>query len=257
MATLVDNAAMIVTQDQAAVRYSSEGDPIYDYFGMTSPRHFGPEAFLGDLGHNHKTRNHFHPVDSFQLFWGGHGSEFEGHEIPRVLLHYSDAYGVYGPFSTTEENMQCFTLRPESSAFTAYMIDPDRREFVPGRRNHDSNVEPLLAEEPPNGATVTTHTLMAAKDDGLAAYLLTAGHEAQIPAELVSSPDSSGSYACVLSGELDWGGTRYGLRSLAWVPPNSDIPALRAYHGADGPLRLVVMHFPSPLTSAAAPFGGW
>src|SRR5439155_12662679 len=118
--------AIIVAQNQTAIRYYSAGDPIYDYLGMTSSRHIGPEAFMGDLV-NHTTRHHFHPVDSFNLFWGAEGAEFEGREIPKVLLHYSDAYGVYGPFSCTDEKMQCFTLRPEPSAFTAYMSDPARR----------------------------------------------------------------------------------------------------------------------------------
>jgi len=246
---------MIVAHEHASVRYSL-GDPIYDYFGQTSPFHFGPEAFLGDLGPNRSTRNHFHPVDSFQLFWGAPGSEFEGRDIPKYLLHYSDAYGVYGGFSTTDSRIQCFTLRPVPSAFTAYMSDPEQREFVLGRRNYDANIEPLLADALPSDGKVITHTLMSPERDGLAAYLLTMGPEAEIPAELVSSPDSSGSYVCVLEGELEWDGVGYGPRALGWLPPGGKLPALRPSRDAEGPLRLVAMHFPSPLTSAAGPFGG-
>jgi hypothetical protein len=248
----VDTKAKIVAQDQASVRYSL-GDPIYDYFGKTSPHHFGPEACLGDLGPNRSTRNHFHPVDSFQLFWGAAGSEFEGRLIPKNLLHYSDAYGVYGGFSTTEERIQCFTLRPTPSAFTAYMDDPERRSFVPNRRNYDSDIEPLLAQKPPAGADVVTHTLMAPEGDGLAAYFIEVGPEGEIPAELVSSPNTSGSYVCVLEGELEWDGDLYGPRSLAWLPPTGDNPTMRP-HRESGPLRLVAMFFPSPLTSERRPF---
>ena len=254
MTTSVETAAMIVAQDQAAVRYS-QGDPIYDYFGKTSPHHIGPEAFCGDLGPNRGTRNHFHPVDSFQLFWGAAGAEFEGRDIPKNLVHYSDAYGVYGGFSTAEERIQCFTLRPVPSAFTAYMDDPNRRVFVPGCRNYDADVEPLLNADAPTGADVVTHTLIAPESDGLAAYFVEAGPQGVITPDLLAAPNTSGSYVCVLEGELEWDGATFGPRSLAWFPPNAELPSLRPIPGS-GPLRVVAMLFPSPMTSDKLPFEG-
>lgn len=252
MSTSVDRAFKIVAQDEAAVRHSL-GDPIYDYFGQTSPYHFGPEAFMGDLGPHRSTRNHFHPVDSFQLFWGAPGAEFEGRDIPRNLVHYSDAYGVYGGFSTAEERIQCFTLRPIPSAFTAYMSDAADMEFVPGLRNYDSNVEPFLDEAPPSGAEVVRHTLIEPESDGLAAYFVAVGPEGEIAPELVSAPNTSGSYVCVLEGELELDGRYYGPRSLAWLPPHEELPVLRPRRES-GPVRLVALLFPSPLTSESRPF---
>lgn len=218
----------------------------YDYFGKTSPNQFGPEAFFVDYGPERTTSAHFHSIDQFQIFFGGKGSLYQRHPIPAVELHYADAFHTYGPFSAGEGRMQFFTLRPCQGQYKGNMPAERHKLRYQGKRGIHLALDPYLAATPGSGKVDTT-AVIAREHDGLAATLFMAGDGAEIT--LPSAEASSGSYICVLAGEITVGDRTVGPRSLGWMPPGSKATTVRA--AGSGTTSVLCMTYPYPPTPEA------
>lgn len=99
----------------------------------------GPEAYLVELAPNMTTGTHFHEVDQWQVFFPSDGASYQRQDIDSIMLHYTDAFTPYGPFSSGgRDSLQFFTLRAKGSSMHAPMPE-ERAQLVSrdaDRRRH-------------------------------------------------------------------------------------------------------------------------
>jgi hypothetical protein len=204
-----------------------------------------PQAFLVTSPSNSVVRPHFHPVDQFQLIFGGHSVSYgrtpirDGH----VLVHYTDANTPYGPYGVCEGVLEFFTLRPRFDDVIHYMPE-GRNAPRPGRVHRNIHLGVNLQGD---SGGPGTHTIFDSADDSAAAYRVCAE-----PGELLRLPStawSAGCYLCVLNGAVVYEGIPYGPRSLAWLPPGPPAPVLRAAEGSG--VDLLYLRFPAPCTQVS------
>ncbi|HMG44292.1 MAG TPA: hypothetical protein VK611_23360 [Acidimicrobiales bacterium] len=238
-----------VTGPMGAADNPASDRVVHDFFGEARTRQPGPQGFLVDFEGETTVGAHFHPVDQFQVFFGGPGSWYQRHPIDELMVHYADAYTTYGPFGTEGGLLRFFTLRPDHSTLTAYMPGSRDKLLRKGRRNvHVSLTEQAGRCPAPGDAAV--HTALA-DGDGLSVHLVTLGPEARIALPTASTP--RGEYRCVVSGAIVVDDTPYGPRSLGWYE-RDEAPAT-VESGPDG-LALLVLRFPPDTTAHLAETAG-
>jgi hypothetical protein len=212
------------------------------FFGQPDSDGPGPQAYINDLDPRIELAAHFHKVDQFQVFFGAPGATYKHRPIPRVLLHYTDAYSTYGPFSSGEKTrLKYATLRAQSSNFGGIMPGAEADLIRRGRLRNLTVEVPLTTAEP--GDPAVFRNILERHADGLQAFTVTMG-----AAEKVSIPETdrtSGRFFCLLSGALDVDGQEVEARSLGWAPRNDTAVDVTA--GPSG-CCLLVMDFPSPST---------
>jgi hypothetical protein len=220
---------------------------VRDYFGSTMEKVVGPQAFLIETyPPNSETGAHFHSTDQFQIFFPAPGAYYQRTEIRTPLLHYSDAYTTYGPFGTGEAPMSMYTLRRQASTITGYM-PKDRDKLVRrGWRNVHADLGLALeAQTTPGSSSVST--LIEPQEDGLAAYLITAGSGTAAAALPEDHDRATAQYLYVLEGQLVVGDRVFGPRSLGWRTLDTPMPALASPE--DSGFSLLVLQFPTESTS--------
>jgi hypothetical protein len=216
---------------------------VRDYFGASTERLAGPQAFLIETyPADSETAAHFHSTDQFQIFFPAEGAYYQRTEIRSPLLHYSDAYTTYGPFGTGGAPMGLYTLRRRASEITGYMPKDRDKRVRRGWRNVHVDLGPALEPKTTPG-TSRVSTLIEPQDDGLAAYLITAGSDTPVAELPTDHEQATAQYLCVLEGQLTVGDRVYGPRSLGWRTLDAPLPAL-ASAGVGG-FSLLVLQFPS------------
>ena len=170
---------------------------------------------------------------------------YQKHPIPRTLVHYTDAYSTYGPFSTGDEPFSFYTLRPVPNSFTGRM--PGNRDKMKwrGQRQHLVELDALLSDDTVSAGDVVTHALVEDPGDELGVRLIAAGPGSDARLEPCGG---TGSFVCVLDGEIQIDDEVYGPKSLGWLSPPDEL------RFTTGPTtaRVVVMTFPAPLTTERA-----
>jgi hypothetical protein len=217
------------------------------FFGQPDSDGAGPQAYVNNLDPGVELAAHFHKVDQYQVFFGEPGATYKRRAIPAVMLHYTDAYSTYGPFSSGPESRLAYaTLRAMSSNFGGVMPGAEA-ELIRRGGLRNLTVEVELDALPPAGE-VETRSVIDQHDDGLAATLvsLAAGVTHRVPA---TSP-TSGRYSCVLRGELHMDGQLFEPHSLGWNGPQATEVIVTA---GDAGCQLLVMDFPSPSTPEKLP----
>ena len=217
----------------------------FDYFGKTSPHQFGPEAFLVDYGPTRTTTAHFHSVDQFQVFFGAPGARYQRHPIPAVELHYADAFVTYGPFSAGEERIKFFTLRSCQGQYKGEMPAERHKLRYQGRRGIHVNIESQVALESTTGDVVVT-SVIEPHDDGLSAVLVVAGPATEIG--YAPAGANSGSFLCVLAGEITDGDRVVGPFSLGWMAADDVGAPLTTGPVGAAVLRLTYPFPPTPVS---------
>ena len=202
----------------------------------------GPEAFLVRVPPHNTVTTHFHRVDQFQVFHPSPGARYQRHGYAGVLVHYTDAYSVYGPISTADEPLDFFTLRAVGDSFTGYM--PGAREHLV--RRGERNLHGEVPLDVPFGRDIATADLFDAFDDGLRAAVWRVPGGATFTGP--SARGSAGQYWTVLDGADIASGRSAAAPSLQWVG-RSDPPAAFVA-GSDGPTVLLVQ-FPWPGSAPA------
>jgi hypothetical protein len=202
-----------------------------------------PQAYLVEMFGPMVGPAHFHPVDQFQIFFPHEHATYQRTQIAHPLVHYTDAYSVYGPFATAQDSMQFFTLRARQNKETILMPEGRDRLIKRGKRNFHTALDPAVLGDVPAAGEVVTTTLFEPTEDHMSAVFVAAGEGATIPT--TSTDETSGRYTCVLEGELRFEGRSYGPQSIGWSTPGSEAPELTA--GAGG-VRLVLLTFPYPST---------
>jgi hypothetical protein len=250
----------MVSREQAVVkphfrgpRWTPENDakrpPSYEYFGPYSGN-VGPDVTDVQMV-NRTIGRHSHEVDEFQIMLGCPGATFEDRMVPHLLLHYSDAFALYGPLSGGDEPFHLLQFRATpidqkaAGAWGDFRLPDDRALMPYVSERHE---EAVLDELPPNDSAhgeLTVHEMIKTAD-GVGAWLMIAGPRTKIP---VPSPHhSSGQFIYVVDGELTHDGETFGPQSVGWQPPahGEDI-----VHTLDAGCRLILMRMPYPPTTVA------
>jgi hypothetical protein len=219
----------------------------YLYFGQANFAGPGPQIYVNNIDPGVELAAHFHKVDQFQVFWGTPGSRFRRHPISPLLVHYTDAYSTYGPFSAGPDHSLAYaTIRAESTNFGGVMPGSRDELLYRGRRNVSVDVPAGSEADLPNTEISRIDTVIDEDEDGLQAFLLTLGPGAQH--ESGAPPSSSGRAYCVLAGALELGGQVFGPQSIGWSETGG--PSLCLSGGPTG-AGVLVMDFPSPPTPQA------
>jgi hypothetical protein len=237
--SLTDSTLREVINGSGETRY------IHDYYGGSAGPVPDPQGFLVEMPAQNTGRAHFHGVDQFQVFFGSPGAVYQRHPMSPVMVHYSDAFSVYGPFNTEAHPIEFFTLRAKSDNITAYM--PESREKLKefravqkrGRNVHKEVPASADGKALPAGST-HVEVLIKPQADGMAAYMLRGG-----PGAGLTGPDprgSNGQYYCVVGGAVLQDGRALGPKSLGWVSPDEPAPALVA--GEETGFEVLVMQYP-------------
>jgi hypothetical protein len=215
--------------------------------GKTGPVPFpGPQGYLARVAPTHDVGSHFHKVDQFQVMFGAPGAFYQRSQIPRVLVHYADAYSVYGPFGAgPEEEFFFFTLRAAQSTLHGAMPEMRDQLAYRGERQFRVDIEPLLNSPAPTSG-MSVDTLFGPDSDGLAAHLVRLA-----PGATATPPEGelrTGRYTVGIEGEFDVDGKTYTERSLGWSQGEIDDVTVTA-----GPMGAAVLflHLPYPSTPVA------
>jgi hypothetical protein len=221
---------------------------VRDYFGSSTERVAGPQAFLIETyPPNSKTAAHFHSTDQFQIFFPAQGAYYQRTDIRSPLVHYSDAYTTYGPFGSGEAPMSLYTLRRQASQITGYM-PKDRDKLVRrGWRNIHVDLGPELEQRAVPG-TSRVSTLIEPQDDGLAAYLVSAGPNTAEAEPPPNHEQATAQYLYVLDGQLVLGDRPYGPRSLGWRTLDAPLPVLAS--SEESGFTLLILQFPAMLNAS-------
>jgi hypothetical protein len=192
---------------------------------------------------DYTTGAHFHDVDQYQIFLGAPGAVFQRTPLDQVLVHYSDAYSTYGPFSTSTEPMRFLTFRSKATRFIGYMPQDRDKLIRRGRRNIHMKVDVASSRELAPGTT-EIETLFPTQDDLVAAFCLKAG-----PQGIVKYPDRpvwSSGWLCIVDGDVNVGGVSYGCGSVGRLDPNNPPLALQATDTSS--FCVLALHLPSNST---------
>jgi hypothetical protein len=211
------------------------------YIGTYNTTTDDPQAFLVHLGANHVARAHFHHVDQFQLFFGSEDTTFQRHKTGPLLLHYTDADTLYGPFASGKQPFNFFTLRPTGDAFQGYLPEDKDKMGHPERKRHFAvDLSGWLKEDIPPAGQAVVEPIHDSETDHLAAFRITAG-----PAARFSHPSPTGTggqYHVLVSGEILWDGAILARTTVGWASPDAERAELIA--GKSGS-RLLILQFGS------------
>lgn len=235
--------AFVRRSDVPAVEMNApDGTRLLNRFFVGQREHTTPDAPMGYLvtfPPHFGNRAHLHAQDQFQVFYPSRGALYKGKPIDSLILHYVDAFTVYGPFASGEEPLEFLTLRARHNELTAYM--PEGRDRAAHRKTRHFTLSLPAEWESPAAGSVAVAELIAPEPDGLAAFLVEAGADAVV--NLPESPGDSPRYTLVLDGSVAGvGGTGQMLRFEARRTGDATLVA-----GPQG-VRMVTMHYPDPPT---------
>lgn len=219
----------------------------YLFFGLPYVAEPGPQIYINDLDPTVGLPAHFHKVDQFQVFFGTEGAVLGRQPLSSAVVHYTDAYSTYGPFSAgPSKSLKYATIRATASTFGGVMPGAREELIYRGRRHFTLDLEPHL------GLTddVVVDDLIGPDPDGLAVSLVllpaTARLELAVPGTVTGR-----AYCVVRGGVVDRRGA-YGTYSLGWSEPSS-VAVLQA--GEEG-AAVAMLDFPSPPTPETHSSGG-
>lgn len=200
----------------------------------------GPQAFLAHLHPDDVVPAHFHQIDQFQVLFGAPGARYQRTEIPAgtVVVHYTDAFSVYGPITCGAAGLDFFTLREQGHSYTGYMPAARADLVRRGRRNvHHAFVPSEISPLVTRGGS---ELVLVADDDDLRVTVGAANQGELVPVAAFAS--GAGQFYVVVEGEvLDRDERRFGPTSLAWVPPGEPGLGLRA---ASPVAQILTLQFP-------------
>lgn len=232
--------AMIASTHSARTRLAVDsGDGIEylitDYLGAMGTLTPGPQAFMSETDSADAIlRPHFHTVDQFQIFW--RGGCIGKRRIEPLLIHYTDAYKVYGPITAAINGLKFLTVRVNADPGPRYMpgARAERRGHHRGR--HFEVSVPL----PRRSARVDVDTVIGCHDDGLAA------HRIWVPAgeALPRFTPAAGVHYLVLDGAVHINGREHQPLSILYVDGRDEAGAVAGSKG----LAALALQFPVSLT---------
>jgi hypothetical protein len=228
----------LVSRAQAVPRrvfFEGKISKVVDYFGGAAP-FGGAQAYLVEQK-NYVLRAHLHPVDQFQILYGAPGSLFARRPIADLVVHYADAYTVYGPLVGADPPLRYFTLRAQHTDATEFM--PQARALVPKRpgRSLHRDLDPSTVDGPAPARSVSS-TVLDDQRDGLRVTCVSGGAGAPIT---VPEAGPAGQFSFVVGGSVESGGASYGPETVGWHPAGSAEWVGTA--GSDG-AALLVLRFP-------------
>lgn len=219
--------------------HGGKGTKITRFFGPTGVVDYGSEAYLVEVRPGTQHRAHFHHTDQFQVFFGAPDTIFMNKAVGPLMVHYTDADTVYGPFGAGDQPYKYVTFRRHPSTFTGFLPE-NRGDLSQGRKKRHAKAdlrEWLAAGLPPAGEVVTGSPFDPAADH-LALVTISAGAGATI--EMPSAAGSGGQYLLVVAGGVVRDGDPLPPLSIGWVGAGEPAPVLTA--GPDG-ARVMVLQF--------------
>jgi hypothetical protein len=239
--------ATFVTPEKSQTRElpGRDGSPVTwptnQYFGTHKIAGDGPQAFHVNREPHRESRAHFHHVDQYQIFFGAPDTTFQRHLTGPLLIHYSDADTLYGPFSSGDEPFTFMTLRAKGNDFKGFMPeDKAHMAHDKAKRHYHHDLRSWLDEAIPAQGEAVVETFLETHEDQLAAFKIT------VPAGTkFTAPDAAGSggqYLVVVDGDLVQDGSSLPKFTIGWAGPDDRPPVLV---GGDDGARVVVLQFGS------------
>jgi hypothetical protein len=187
---------------------------------------------------------HFHRIDQYQLFFGNDTGTYQRTPLAAgsAMIHYTDAYTVYGPFSSGSEPLDFFTLRVVGDPVTEYMPEGRAKQIHRGTRHVTGWIQIEGTADLDPGSVVTSEILVGEGEDDFSCMLVRAGAGAHFELPRVGTGPQ---YACVVSGAGRTDGCTIQPKALGWIPAGAPLPNVEA--SDESGVELVVMQF------AAAP----
>ncbi len=220
---------------------SSDAEPnALDYFGGSSGREPGPEAFLLDQWQG-LPGAHFYPVDQFQLMLGASGPGHDRHDVAPRLLHYVDAFTSHLLLPGDSPPLWLYTLRAEAAPPVSLFPTDTNDTSLLGGRNIVVDVVEVRSIHIYGIRGVHTSTLIPEEEDGLRAERVVADSGAEIG--LPSTFGTSGQFVFVSRGSILHEKREFEFASLGWMSPGESGREISA--GRDG-AECLVLRFPYP-----------
>ena len=208
---------------------------VYNYIGSVATIHPGAQAYLAELPYaGARIEPHFHDVDQFQVFVGGHG-KIGRDSVEPATFQYADAYTPYGPIVAGAQGMAFFTLRVASSG--GHYPIPQSRHLAEGKRGRQCVEQfPLSQDRSANWRV----QLLEPEPDGLQVLALDMAPD-QVADGIAS--DGGGQYCLVCSGSAAIGTEFVPPLALWLIPRGAETPTFTA--GKEG-ARILILQFPCP-----------
>jgi len=236
------STATFVRYDESKIAHGKQSERNY-YFGDRHDVGSGPEGFMLKFAPSAGLPAHFHDVNQYQVFYGSPGAKFQRHQIPTLMVHYSAAGTLYGPFTAgTEVPLQMLTLRQAGSQFTGLMPDNREQLAAPDKRKHlEVELSSWLDDPLPSANEHLCNAIFPLQNDGVAAFSVIAGARAEL--DQAGAGTDGGRYYVVIEGEMIDGDRVLPTLSIGWSPSGAGECALRA---GDSGLRLLILKFAAP-----------
>jgi hypothetical protein len=219
--------------------HGNQGTRITRFFGPTGVTDPGTEAYIVEVSPGTRHRAHFHHTDQFQVFLGASDTVFQSKETGPLLVHYTDADTVYGPFGAGELPYKYVTFRRHPSTFTGF-VPENKGDLSLGekKRHYKSDLRKWLDAAHPARGEVETESFIEPQRDGLAGFTVNAGPGAQFIGPATAG--TGGQYYLVLDGEVIWDDQPLPEFSLGWVSADDEPPVVIA---GDNGARLMILQF--------------
>ncbi len=201
----------------------------------------GEQAFLVEQDPNWVTPSHFHVEQQFQVIVNGHGT-IGRHAVKPLCVHYAAPQTAYGPIVAGPEGVSYLTLRKSGDTGAWYLHKPGSRERLqPGLKREQQHGAPeglVDAAALAGLASSEVETLIAPRDDGLAAHLVRIA-----PGQshtLTAAQAHGGRFYVVTKGSTEIAGGQAPSLAVAFASADEQ-PTLRA--GEVG-AEVLVLQFP-------------
>lgn len=234
---------VMVAKEETTVRGDTQPkDGVHqalDYFGGSSGRDTGPEAFVL-YQHQSISGARFCPVDQFQLVLGISGAKNDRSVVSPLLLRYIDAFTSYGPFAEGSP-LWLYTCRAEPSPPISYLPADNEQPDFRGRRSISVDMSEMRSIWAYGNPSVHISTLILEEGDGLRAERIVADPGVEI--ELPDTHGTSGQFIFIGNGSIWHGQREFAFESLGWMKPGE---IGQNVHAGDAGAECLIMRFPYP-----------
>lgn len=229
-----------------ALRKDTFEGHVTDFIATHEKGEPGPQAFLVEQAANWVTPPHFHLEHQFQVITAG-GGAIGRHAVGPLAVHFAARETGYGPISAGPDGVSYMTLRAVGDSGAWYLHKPGSRERMRAglkrEQQHGAPARACTAAELARLAQPEVEELIAARADGLAAYVVRmgSGQHAVVP----SRHPHGGRHYVLTQGSASLDGQ--SATAMAVVFASADEPqTLRAQaRGAE----ILILQFPTTDTA--------
>ncbi len=199
-----------------------------------------PQGFLVEQPAGATTQPHFHIHPQFQLVIDGSGA-LGKHALSPLSLHYVNGHTPYGPVSAGADGLRYFTLRRYWDPGAKYMPASKDKLLKGNQRTRVGDMTASTTFCLANLNTIVSAEVIAAEDDGLAAWLMQVGPQMKFRAPL--APRGDGQYHIVVAGNVLLHGQTLECLSCGFIEAYEKQPL---YQATNQGAAMMICQFPRP-----------